>query len=245
MACMAVFSAITCLYKLKNLGKKQRLCTADPPADDDPRLEWGPTHGFCHDKFYYSQHAGVVFHHQMKHVCLFCSYRNKPGLRKQRSIPKPARNEEKKIIPSQLSQSTHQAGTVPRETTPQCVINPMMARTNGFLFASLRALRRLGKVCPKRPSPQICPGLLYQEKQLPLRFVHITRSESRLIEGSRACGRSRSCLSHKRYSMDAVDENRNRKRVNDLEVLESLHVGERFPKIEGVTTCQSSRNRTN
>ncbi|GIY86206.1 hypothetical protein CEXT_237691 [Caerostris extrusa] len=34
--------------------------------------------------------------------------------------------------------------------------------------------------------------------------------------------------------MDAVDENRNRKRVNDLEVLESLHVGERFPQDRGV-----------
>ncbi|GIY63504.1 hypothetical protein CEXT_390481 [Caerostris extrusa] len=40
--------------------------------------------------------------------------------------------------------------------------------------------------------------------------------------------------------MDAVDENRNRKRVNDQEVLESLHVREFFfPKTEG-TTCHSS-----
>ncbi|GIY89999.1 hypothetical protein CDAR_164141 [Caerostris darwini] len=34
--------------------------------------------------------------------------------------------------------------------------------------------------------------------------------------------------------MDAVDENRNKKRVNGLEVHESLHVGERFPQDRGL-----------
>ncbi|GIY41175.1 hypothetical protein CEXT_747611 [Caerostris extrusa] len=33
---------ITCLYTFKYPGKKQDFRTADPPEDDDPRLECGP-----------------------------------------------------------------------------------------------------------------------------------------------------------------------------------------------------------
>ncbi|GIY97358.1 hypothetical protein CEXT_617101 [Caerostris extrusa] len=37
---MIVFSAITCLSTFKSHGKT-KLCTTNPPEDDDPRLESG------------------------------------------------------------------------------------------------------------------------------------------------------------------------------------------------------------
>ncbi|GIY47097.1 hypothetical protein CEXT_183141 [Caerostris extrusa] len=39
---MTVFSGIACLYTFKSLWIKIRLGRADPPEDDDPRLECGP-----------------------------------------------------------------------------------------------------------------------------------------------------------------------------------------------------------
>ncbi|GIY97537.1 hypothetical protein CEXT_800201 [Caerostris extrusa] len=41
VACMIVFSVITCRHTFKSI-QKTRLLTADPPEDDDPRLERGP-----------------------------------------------------------------------------------------------------------------------------------------------------------------------------------------------------------
>ncbi|GIY89995.1 hypothetical protein CDAR_164121, partial [Caerostris darwini] len=87
-------------------------------------------------------------------------------------------------------------------------------------------------VCPKS-TLQFCPGLLYQENNS--RSVLSTSHAPRVTDRGQPCLREEvEVVSRpKRYSMDAVDENRNRKRVNDLEVLESLHGGERFPHDRG------------
>ncbi|GIY86210.1 hypothetical protein CEXT_237711 [Caerostris extrusa] len=69
--------------------------------------------------------------------------------------------------------------------------------------------------------------VFYQENHC--RSVSSTTHAPGVADREQPCLRG-SCLSPRRYSMDAVDENRNRKRVNDLEVLESLHVGGRFPQ---------------